>query len=300
MWELNPPRQIGSLEYQPLYEYSMDGFILRASIPPTLRPTSIFFLSLFFFLTLIGLILFYANSSLYVQPIISEAKTTRAFINGCAPYGSRLYSNDQTGQWDCAYPFRAYLRGALYFTKALKPSQFLVIDLTLRALTQPKTRAFTTATEANSQRSFLLDRVHFTLRTLHISGMTIAVPAVGLGAHSLSPLLALLNPALQSSQMQVAIKEVLDNGYFRFLCIIVRLQMTSHISSTPIRSVTPVVVYRKSILSRTALIIQGRIRARPWVQRAVTLRRREVYETSLRTSSLCQVKGALRTPAEQR
>ena len=62
----------------------MDGFILRASIPPTLRPTSIFFLSLFFFLTLIGLILFYANSSLYVQPIISEAKTARAFINGCA------------------------------------------------------------------------------------------------------------------------------------------------------------------------------------------------------------------------
>ena len=66
----------------------MDGFILRASTPPTLRPTSIFFL------TLIGLILFYANSSLYVQPIISEAKTAHAFINGCAPYGSRLYSND--------------------------------------------------------------------------------------------------------------------------------------------------------------------------------------------------------------
>ena len=62
--------------------------------------------------------------------------------------------------------------------------------------------------------------------------------------------------------------------------------MTSHISSIPIRSVTPVVVYRKSILSRTALIIYGRIRARQWVQRAVTLRRREVYETSLRTSSL--------------
>ena len=63
---------------------------------------------------------------------------------------------------------------------------------------------------------------------------------------------------------------------------------------------TPVVVYRKSILSRTALIIYGRIRARQWVQRAVTLRRREVYETSLRTSSLCQVIGALRTPAEWR
>lgn len=39
-------------------------------------------------------------------------------------------------------PFAPYLRGALYFTKALKPSQFLVIDLTLRALTQPKMRAF--------------------------------------------------------------------------------------------------------------------------------------------------------------
>ena len=39
----------------------MDGFILRASTPPTLRLTSIFFLSLFFFLTLIGLILFYTN-----------------------------------------------------------------------------------------------------------------------------------------------------------------------------------------------------------------------------------------------
>lgn len=100
--------------------------------------------------------------------------------------------------------------------------------------------------------------------------------------------------------MQVAVKEVLDNGYFRFLCIIVRLQMTSHISSPPIGSVTPVVVYRKSILSRTALIIYGRIRARQWVQRAVTLRRREVYETSLRTSSLCQVKGALRTPTKWR
>lgn len=56
-----------------------------------------FFFPFFFFLTLIGLILFYANSSLYTQPIISEAKTARAFINGCAPYGSRLYSNDQTG-----------------------------------------------------------------------------------------------------------------------------------------------------------------------------------------------------------
>lgn len=63
---------------------------------------------------------------------------------------------------------------------------------------------------------------------------------------------------------------------------------------------TPVVVYRKSILSRTALIIYGRIRARQWVQRAVTLRRREVYETSLRTSSLCQVIGALRTRTEWR
>ena len=42
-------------------------------------------------------------------------------------------------------PFAPYLRGALYFTKALKLSQLLVIDLTLRALTQPKTRAFTTA-----------------------------------------------------------------------------------------------------------------------------------------------------------
>lgn len=63
---------------------------------------------------------------------------------------------------------------------------------------------------------------------------------------------------------------------------------------------TPVVVYRKSILSRTALIIYGRIRARQWVQRTVTLRRGEVYETSLRTSSLCQVIGALRTPTEWR
>ena len=98
-----------------------------------------------FSLLLQDLYYFTLISSLYAQPIISEAKTARAFINGCAPYGSRLYSNDQTGQWDCAYPFRAYLRGALYFTKALKPSQFLVIDLTLRTLTQPKTRAFTTA-----------------------------------------------------------------------------------------------------------------------------------------------------------
>ena len=124
----------------------MDGFILRASIPPTLRPTSIFFLSFFFFLTLIGLILFYANSSLYAQPIISEAKTARAFINGCArPMVVVCTATTKLDSGTAHIPFAPYLRGALYFTKALKLSQFLVIDLTLRALTQPKTRAFTTA-----------------------------------------------------------------------------------------------------------------------------------------------------------
>ena len=47
-----------------------------------------------FSLLLQDLYYFTLISSLYTQPIISEAKTARAFINGCAPYGSRLYSND--------------------------------------------------------------------------------------------------------------------------------------------------------------------------------------------------------------
>lgn len=145
MWELNPPRQIGSLEYQPLYEYSMDGFILRASTPSTLRPA---YLTIFFFLTLIGLIIILRHliTLLSMQPIISEAKTTCAFRNWKRAIWWSFYTattklDDGIVLLPLSYSAFAYA-GALYFTKALKPSQFLVIDLTLRALTQPKTRAF--------------------------------------------------------------------------------------------------------------------------------------------------------------
>lgn len=100
----------------------------------------------FFFLTLIGLILFYAN--------FKFIHTTYNFWGKDSP---RIYQWVRALWWSfytattklddgivllpLSYSALAYA-GALYFTKALKPSQFLVIDLTLRALTQPKTRAF--------------------------------------------------------------------------------------------------------------------------------------------------------------
>lgn len=81
-----------------------------------------------------------------MQPIISEVKTTYAFRNWKRAIWWSFYTattklNDGIILLPLQYSALARA-GALYFTKALKPSQFLVIDLTLRALTQPKTRAF--------------------------------------------------------------------------------------------------------------------------------------------------------------
>ena len=86
---------------------------------------------------------------LSMQPIISEAKTTCAFRNWKRAIWWSFYTattklDDGIVLLPLPYSALAYA-GALFITKALKPSQFLVIDLTLRALTQPKTRAFTTA-----------------------------------------------------------------------------------------------------------------------------------------------------------
>lgn len=88
-----------------------------------------------------------------MQPIISEVKTTYAFRNWKRAIWWSFYTattklNDGIVLLPLQYSALARA-GALYFTKALKPSQFLVIDLTLRALTQPKTRAFTTANESS-------------------------------------------------------------------------------------------------------------------------------------------------------
>lgn len=255
-------------------------------------------LLLSFSLLLQDLYYFTLISSLYAQPIISEAKTARAFINGCAPYGSRLYSNDQTGQWDCAYPFRAYLRGALYFTKALKPSQFLVIDLTLRALTQPKTRAFTTASGSSLPAQLLARQGTFYATNPSHKRDDYRRACGGTWRPQPQPV---------TGFTQSCSVELIDAGCSKGSVGQRLLSFSLYYSAitndkphivNPYQVCTPVVVYRKSILSRTALIIYGRIRARQWVQRAVTLRRREVYETSLRTSSLCQVIGALRTPTE--
>ena len=100
-----------------------------------------------FFLTLIGLIIILCHTFLFfVQPIISEVKTPTHLTTGCAPSGSRFIQQRPNWIVGMYTSLRIHLYGALYFTKALKPSQFYEIDLTLRALTQPKTRVLSRRT----------------------------------------------------------------------------------------------------------------------------------------------------------